>query len=123
MIRERLLDQATSIGLRIYQNYYGKWVIRNYKTNAWLLQEHKSGKWVVIFHGTPQAILKPKELLKILEKFNKQFNARKFFSYLFLINKKKPERLANSNSDNVIIIGQDFESSFSIAIAHKSKDH
>ena len=74
MMRERVLDEATSLGLKVYQNYYGQWVIKKFRTSTWLLQEHKSGKWIVIANKTPQAILNPKTVLGILKEFNRRAN-------------------------------------------------
>ena len=74
MIRERVLDEATSLGLRVYQNYYGQWVIKKFNNSTCLLQEHKSGKWIIIANKTPQAILNPKTVLGILEELNKRAN-------------------------------------------------
>ncbi len=85
MIRERVLDEATSLGLRVYQNYYGQWVIKDFNINTWLLQEHKSGKWIMIVKKKPQAIFTAETLLRILtEESNQGANTRRFFPYLSL---------------------------------------
>ena len=84
MLRERILDEAISLGLRVYQNFYGQWVIKESNTSNWFLQEHRSGKWIVIVNQKPQAIFKPQTLLRILQEFNQETNTRRFFVHLSL---------------------------------------
>ena len=69
MIREKLLDEATSLGLKIYQNPLGKWIIEDIKDDKkWLLQEKESDRWIMISNKIPGIILDAKLALKLLKR-------------------------------------------------------
>ena len=68
MLREKLLDEATSLGLKIRLNSLGKWVIENIEgEKKWLLQEDESDQWMMVYDEIPPVILNPESALEVLK--------------------------------------------------------
>ncbi len=69
MIRERILDEATSLGLRISQNHLGRWIVENLDNNQewFLLLEKESNEWTIISNGVSEINLDSKSTLRMLK--------------------------------------------------------
>ena len=69
MIRERILDEATSLGLRISQNRFGRWIVENLDNNKewFLLLEQESNEWTIISNGVSEINLDSKSTLRMLK--------------------------------------------------------
>lgn len=69
MIREKILDEATSLGLEINQNHFGKWTVENTENNKewFLLLEGESNRWTIVSNGVSEINLDAKLALKVLK--------------------------------------------------------
>ncbi|MDJ0690367.1 MAG: hypothetical protein QNJ41_17890 [Xenococcaceae cyanobacterium MO_188.B32] len=68
MIREKLLDKATELGLKIYQDSFGKWIIEDIETDKnWFLRETELERWTMVSNGIPGINLDAKLAFRILE--------------------------------------------------------
>ena len=80
-MRKKLLDEAKSLGLKIYLNSSGKYVIEDLESEKkWLLQEEESNRWIISYGEIPPVILNPGPALEVLrilgenKKLTKQIN-------------------------------------------------
>ena len=69
MLREKILDEATSLGLEISQSHFGKWVIENIENDEewFLLLEGELDEWTIISNGVSEINLDSKSILKFLK--------------------------------------------------------
>ena len=53
MLREKILDEATSSGLKISQSLSGKWIVENIENNKewFFLLEGELDRWTIVSNG------------------------------------------------------------------------
>ena len=69
MLREKILDEATSLGLKISQSHFGKWMVENIENNKewFLMLEGELDEWTIISNGVSEINLDSKSILKLLK--------------------------------------------------------
>lgn len=78
MSREKLLKEATSLGLEIHLNSVGKWVIEDLESEKkWLLQEEGLDRWRMSYDEIPPVLLSPESALEVLKILGKLKQAKK----------------------------------------------
>ncbi len=68
-LKQKLINKAKLLGCSVYQNPNKQWIIK-FSTNReeLILKEQELDKWLWISKQIPQASLKTKETLEILDK-------------------------------------------------------
>ena len=69
MLREKILDEATLLGLKISQSHLGKWIVESVENNKewFLLLEGELDEWTIISNGVSEISLDSKSMLKVLK--------------------------------------------------------
>ena len=69
MLREKILHEATSLGLKISQSHFEKWIVESVENNKewFLLLEGELDEWTIISNGVSEINLDSETMLKVLK--------------------------------------------------------
>ena len=69
-MKQKLLNEAKSLGFELYQDSSKKWVIKGYRNQKkWLIQEQEEDRWLITINGNPQMLIRTRIAISIISNY------------------------------------------------------